>query len=47
MYLYGSMEISSRFFGLHVRVHNIGTVTLTLMEHGEEYVCTLPNAYAR
>ena len=47
MYLYGSMEIQSRFYGWYVRVNNIGNVTLVLMEHGEEYICTLPNAYAR
>ena len=47
MYVSGSIYTKSKFLGLSLGVHLIGTITLTLMDHGEDYICTLPNAYAR
>ncbi|XP_029104343.1 oxysterol-binding protein-related protein 10-like isoform X2 [Scleropages formosus] len=37
----------SKFMGMSIGVSMVGEGMLCLMEHGEEYVFTLPNAYAR
>ncbi|XP_073930154.1 oxysterol-binding protein-related protein 10 isoform X2 [Castor canadensis] len=37
----------SKFMGMSVGVSMIGEGVLSLLEHGEEYVFTLPSAYAR
>lgn len=47
MYTTGSIYTKSKFLGLSLGVHNIGKVTLTLMDHDEVYEATLPNAYGR
>jgi hypothetical protein len=47
MYATGSIYTKSKFLGLSLGVQNIGKLTLTLMDHDEEYECTIPSAYAR
>ncbi|KAG8442902.1 hypothetical protein GDO86_011638 [Hymenochirus boettgeri] len=37
----------SKFLGMSVGVSMVGEGTLKLLEHGEEYIFTLPSAYAR
>uniref|UniRef100_A0A2K5DHV0 Oxysterol binding protein like 10 n=1 Tax=Aotus nancymaae TaxID=37293 RepID=A0A2K5DHV0_AOTNA len=40
-------DCASKFMGMSVGVSMIGEGVLRLLEHGEEYVFTLPSAYAR
>ncbi|CAI8010195.1 Oxysterol-binding protein-related protein 9 [Geodia barretti] len=47
MYVNGSIYTKSKFLGLSLGVHHIGSVRLCLMDYGEEYRVNLPNAYAR
>ncbi|XP_003390235.1 PREDICTED: oxysterol-binding protein-related protein 9-like [Amphimedon queenslandica] len=47
MFATGSIYTKSKFLGLSLAVHNIGKITLNLMDHDEEYECNIPNAYAR
>ncbi|XP_011493953.1 PREDICTED: oxysterol-binding protein-related protein 9 [Ceratosolen solmsi marchali] len=37
----------SKFLGLSIGVHNVGKGRVSLHSHGEEYVLTFPNGYAR
>jgi hypothetical protein len=37
----------SKFLGLSIGVHNVGKGWVSLHGHGEEYVLTFPNGYAR
>uniref|UniRef100_A0A0A9XLA1 Oxysterol-binding protein n=1 Tax=Lygus hesperus TaxID=30085 RepID=A0A0A9XLA1_LYGHE len=37
----------SKFLGLSVGVHNIGSGVITVLDHDEQYVVTFPNGYGR
>ncbi|XP_064386753.1 oxysterol-binding protein-related protein 9-like [Halichondria panicea] len=47
MYVTGWIHAKSKFLGLSLGVHQIGLVTLRLLDYDEVYTCTLPNAYGR
>lgn len=43
----GCIWTKSKFLGLSVAVHMIGSATITLLDHDENYVITFPSAYGR
>ncbi|KAJ9586002.1 hypothetical protein L9F63_020340, partial [Diploptera punctata] len=47
MYLNASIWTKSNFSGMSIGVSMIGDLSLTLLDHGEQYDFSLPSAYAR
>ncbi|XP_013420807.1 oxysterol-binding protein-related protein 11 isoform X1 [Lingula anatina] len=47
MYVNASIWTKSKFMGMSIGVVMVGKVTLSLVEHNEDYVFSLPSAYAR
>ncbi|XP_055996050.1 oxysterol-binding protein-related protein 11-like isoform X2 [Ostrea edulis] len=47
VYMNASIYTKSRFYGMSIGANLIGKVSMTLLEHGEEYVFGMPSAYAR